>query len=103
MDAPVEELGAPAEPFGPSGAPDLGSAIHPGQSNEQRPKCGRRAAHRAGDALAERPRYSERDARSNPTACTRSADMDADPIVGMAARAVAERGDLCDCAQGWRA
>jgi hypothetical protein len=29
--------------------------------------------------------------------------MDADPIVGMAARAVAERGDLCDCAQGWRA
>jgi hypothetical protein len=37
MDAPVEVLGAPAEPLGPSGAPDLGSAIHPGPS-EQRPK-----------------------------------------------------------------
>ncbi len=32
MDAPVEDLGAPAESLGPSGAPDLGSAIHPGQS-----------------------------------------------------------------------
>ncbi len=43
MDAPVEELGAPAEPLGPSGAPDLGSAIHPGQSRRAWPKrsCGR--------------------------------------------------------------
>jgi hypothetical protein len=29
--------------------------------------------------------------------------MDADPIVGVAARAVPERGDLCDYAQGHRA
>ena len=43
MDAPVEELGAPADPLGPSGAPDLGSAIHPGQSRRAWPKrsCGR--------------------------------------------------------------
>ena len=34
MDAPVEELGAPAEPLGPSGAPDLRTATHPGQSQE---------------------------------------------------------------------
>lgn len=32
MDAPVEKLGAPAEPLGPSGAPGAGSAVHPGQS-----------------------------------------------------------------------
>jgi len=38
MDAPVEELGAPAEPLRPSGAPDLGSAIHPGQSRRAWPK-----------------------------------------------------------------
>ena len=35
MDAPVEELGAPAEPLGPSGAPDLRTATHPGQSQAQ--------------------------------------------------------------------
>jgi hypothetical protein len=40
MDAPVEELGAPAEPLRPSGALDLGSAIHPGQS--QRAAAGHR-------------------------------------------------------------
>jgi hypothetical protein len=36
MDAPVEELGAPAEPLGPSGAPDLGNAIHPGPNDQRR-------------------------------------------------------------------
>jgi hypothetical protein len=41
MDAPVEELGAPAEPLGPSGAPDVGSAIHTGQSRRARPKRSR--------------------------------------------------------------
>jgi hypothetical protein len=40
MDAPVEVRGAPAEPLVPSGAPDLGSAVHPGQSNQQQPKWG---------------------------------------------------------------
>ena len=29
MDAPVEELGAPAEPLGPSGAPHLGAPFIP--------------------------------------------------------------------------
>ena len=40
MDAPVEELGAPAEPLGPSGAPDLGSAIHLGQSQRAAAELG---------------------------------------------------------------
>lgn len=44
MDAPVEELGAPAEPLGPSGAPDLGAPFIPVSPNEQRPKMGVRAA-----------------------------------------------------------
>ena len=63
MDAPVEELGAPAEPLGPSGAPDVGSTIHPGQSRRAWPKrtCGqpnvlagppRCRAHRATKASA---------------------------------------------------
>ena len=41
MDAPVEELGAPAEPLGPSGAPDFGSAIHPAQSYRAAAEMGR--------------------------------------------------------------
>ena len=71
MDAPVEELGAPAEPLGPSGAPDLG-AIHPSQTQCQRAaaEMGTAGAQRPGDALAARTRYSEPDARCNPTACT---------------------------------
>jgi hypothetical protein len=40
MDAPVEELGAPAEPLGHSGAPDLGSGIHLGQSQRATPEMG---------------------------------------------------------------
>jgi hypothetical protein len=40
MDAPVEELGAPAEPLGPSGAPDLGTGIHPGQSQREAAEMG---------------------------------------------------------------
>ena len=35
MDAPVEELGAPAEPLWPSGAPDLGSATVPVSPGER--------------------------------------------------------------------
>jgi hypothetical protein len=35
MDAPVEELGAPAEPLGSSGAPDLGSATVPVSPGER--------------------------------------------------------------------
>jgi len=38
MDAPVEKLGAPAEPLRHSGAPDLRSAIQPGQSSQHRPE-----------------------------------------------------------------
>jgi hypothetical protein len=45
MDAPVEELGAPAEPLGPSGAPDLGAPFIPVRlsPSEQRRNgdCGR--------------------------------------------------------------
>jgi hypothetical protein len=53
MDAPVEELGAPAEPLGPSGAPDLGS-FHSGQSVPTRSSRNRalRAAQRACDVLS---------------------------------------------------
>ena len=40
MDAPVEEFGAPAESLRPSGAPDLGSAIHPRQSRRPAAEMG---------------------------------------------------------------
>jgi hypothetical protein len=53
MDAPVEELGAPAEPLGPSGAPDYGAPFIPVPTQ------------RAGNVLVGRTRHSERDARCN--------------------------------------
>ena len=42
MDAPVEELGAPAEPLGLSGAPDVGSTIHLVSPSAPQPEWGPR-------------------------------------------------------------
>jgi len=55
MDAPVEKLGAPAEPLRPSGAPHLGSTIHPGQSQTS---SGRNAGCERPNVLAT-PKRSE--------------------------------------------
>jgi hypothetical protein len=52
MDAPVEELGAPAEPLGPSGAPDLGAPSSRSVPTSSGRNGGLRAAQPAGDAFA---------------------------------------------------
>jgi hypothetical protein len=67
MDAPVEQLGAPAEPLGPSGAPALGSAIYPGQSQPAAAEIGGSERPACCDPSG-RTRYPEPDARCNPTA-----------------------------------